>query len=452
MSRAVAVKASSHLRDYYRGVPALPSLEVAEGVRSDGYFSFGHHIICYGRVTGEAASKFRSELRDVSGEIGKGHGSIVLPFDPDSVVENLRYERYVPTLREPGWMDSHWVRSAYYRLRPFFPVGFRSRLQKRYLMSREDTSFPRWPVDRTVDAMFERLLGLALEELGIDRVPFIWFWPDGYRAAAIVTHDVETAVGRDFCRRLIEVDDGCGIRSSFQIVPEVRYEVPEDYLQMIRESGCEINIHGLDHSGNLFENRQTFLDAAEKINNYAVSFGATGFRSPVLYRKADWFQDLNFSYDMSFPSVAQMEAQGGGCCTVMPYFLPGRVLELPLTTTEDYTLFHVLNDYSTDLWRNQIRRILDGHGLITILTHPDYVIDDGAMNVYQSLLDDLARLRAEEGVWCALPGEVDAWWRVREDLTLVCRNGNWEVEGRGADRARVGWAHRDGSRIICDVE
>ena len=30
----------------------------------------------------------------------------------------------------------------------------------------------------------------------------------------------------------------------------------------------------------------------------------------------------------------------------MPYFI-GHVLELPLTTAQDYTVFHVLGDYST---------------------------------------------------------------------------------------------------------
>ena len=65
-----------------------------------------------------------------------------------------------------------------------------------------------------------------------------------------------------------------------------------------------------------------------------------------MYREQGWFDAFEFSYDMSVPNAAHLEPQRGGCCTVMPYFV-GDILELPLTTAQDYTLFHILNDYST---------------------------------------------------------------------------------------------------------
>jgi nucleoside-diphosphate-sugar epimerase len=76
-----------------------------------------------------------------------------------------------------------------------------------------------------------------------------------------------------------------------------------------------------------------------------------------MYRKADWFKYLCFAYDMSVPNVAHLEPQRGGCCTVMPYFLPGGMLELPLTTIQDYSLFHILQDYSLAVWKQQIQLI-----------------------------------------------------------------------------------------------
>ena len=66
-----------------------------------------------------------------------------------------------------------------------------------------------------------------------------------------------------------------------------------------------------------------------------------------------WYDDLKFSYDMSVPNVAHLDPQRGGCCTVMPYFL-GDILEIPVTTVQDYTLFSILDDYSIDLWKRQI--------------------------------------------------------------------------------------------------
>jgi len=46
--------------------------------------------------------------------------------------------------------------------------------------------------------------------------------------------------------------------------------------------------------------------------------------------------------NMSVPNVGHLDAQLGGCCTVMPFYI-GDILELPLTTTQDYSLFNILN-------------------------------------------------------------------------------------------------------------
>ena len=86
-------------------------------------------------------------------------------------------------------------------------------------------------------------------------------------------------------------------------------------------------------------------------------------------------------YDMSVPNAAHLEPQRGGCCTVMPYFV-GDILELPLTTIQDYSLFHILNDYSTTLWKEQIRLIRQNHGLISVITHPDYLTGEREREVY----------------------------------------------------------------------
>ena len=80
---------------------------------------------------------------------------------------------------------------------------------------------------------------------------------------------------------------------------------------------------------------------ARRINDYAREFGCDGFRSGAMYREQDWFDAFEFSYDMSVPNAAHLEPQRGGCCTVMPYFV-GNILELPLTTVQDYSLFHIL--------------------------------------------------------------------------------------------------------------
>jgi peptidoglycan/xylan/chitin deacetylase (PgdA/CDA1 family) len=408
--------------------------------------------MCFGQSDGTTSVSTDGPLFDASQHIQRSQGLASLPFDTNQVVDNLRYERYV----EPaGWqarVQSSWVRDVYYRLRPMLPVALRKHLQRIYLRDWNNIQFPGWPLDLSVDLLLERLLLASMQASGADRLPFIWFWPEGHKACAIMTHDVETDVGRDFCPRLMDVDTEFGIPASFQIVPEVRYEVPAEYLQSIRDRGFEVNIHGLNHDGNLFRNRQTFLRQAEKINCYVEQFRALGFRSPIFYRNLDWFRYLNFSYDMSVPNVARLEPQRGGCCTVMPYSLPGGMTELPLTATEDYTLFHILKDYSTTLWKQQMSMVRRVHGLISFIIHPDYVSADREMDVYKQLLEEIGRLRAEEGVWVALPREVDRWWRDRNAMNLVADGKAWKIAGPGSDRARVAYACIDGDHLVYQIE
>jgi hypothetical protein len=320
-----------------------------------------------------------------------------------------------------------------------------------YLQDWETIPFPAWPVDRSVDRLFEKLLGLIMQSLHVDHFPFIWFWPEDHTACAIVTHDVEAPLGRDFTGHLMDIDDAYEMKASFQIVPEKRYPVSQAYLNTIRERGFEINIQGLTHDGRLFWNLEEFLRRATKINQYAQSWGAQGFRAPVLYRNVDWMQHLNFSYDMSVPNVAHLDPQRGGCCTVMPYFLPDGMLELPVTTTQDYSLFHVLGEYSIDLWRKQASIILGGHGLMNFIIHPDYIIEPRAQSVYKALLDYLNQLRSDHKVWLPLPGEVDRWWRERSNMQLVPDKTGWSVEGPGSSRARVAYARIEGDQIVYEM-
>jgi len=257
-------------------------------------------------------------------------------------------------------------------------------------------------VDRTVDRLFEKMMIAAIRANGIRPIPFIWFWPEGKQAAFILTHDVEDENGKAFCPSLMDIDDEYGFKASFQIVPEGRYPVEPEFLRNFRDRNFEICVHDLNHDGNLYRERSEFRRRAQLINNYCKEFGTQGFRSGVLYRNLLWYGDYQFSYDMSVPNVAHLDPQGGGCCTVMPYFI-GDVLEIPLTATQDYTLFHILRQYSIDLWKQQIQTIVDGHGLLSFIIHPDYVIETKPQSVYRELLAYLRQQCNERNIWSALP-------------------------------------------------
>jgi hypothetical protein len=433
--------------DYYRCPGRFADFISVDGQHRNGhseYFYFGSDLICYGCVL-QGRREVDAHLPDISSQVRIEGSTCLLPFDPTEIANNLRWERYVSANRKPAWKKL--IRDAYYCLRPALPISVRRHLQRTWLRGRDKVTFPGWPVDRTVDRMFEKLMFFSIQAHKGSEIPFVWFWPDGKSSCTIMTHDVETAAGLEFAGQLMDINDSFGIKSSFQIIPEERYSAGETALSTIRSRGFEINVHDLKHDGHLFDDHNQFLHAAARINQYAKRFGSKGFRSGVLYRNLNWYEAFSFSYDMSVPNNGRLDPQPGGCCTVMPYFV-GEILELPVTTIQDYALFNILGTYSLDLWREQISQIMRQHGLISFIVHPDYLNTQKAKNSYSGLLAHLAALRSNEGLWIALPGQVDSWWRHRSQMKLVENKGKWRIEGPGAERGRVAYATIVNNKVV----
>ena len=412
-----------------------------------GFFRFGPDAICYGRSSkGLLSDNPGQPLDDVSHHVRLDHGRVVLPFDPEEIIGNLRSERYAAGCAQYA-SSRGLIRDAYYLVRPLLPLAVRKYLQRIYLRGWEDIPFPKWPVDRTVDRLFQEFVVLALKSTELESIPFIWFWPDGANACAVMTHDVEAAPGKRFCSQLMDLDSSFGIPASFQIVPEKRYSVEPEFLEEIRRRGFEVNVQDLNHDGNLFRDEAEFERRVKKINSYGREYQAAGFRSAILYRKQEWFDRLEFEYDMSVPSVAHLDPQGGGCCTMMPYFV-GELVELPVTTTQDHSLFNVLDDCTMTVWKQQAELILKHHGLMNFIIHPDYIRGARAQSTYKNLLSSLASLRRKHGVWVALPRDVSSWWRQRDCMVLTRKGENWSVEGEGSEKARVAFATLQGDRLV----
>jgi hypothetical protein len=444
------------LLDYYRIPPeALGGVTLTSDATAGdvGFFQFGARSVCYGRCeTGVAADAIGSSAFDAARGVRYSGTTVHLPFDFAEVIGNLRLERYRrKRLRPLDWFaTSEPVRKFYYLIRDGLPFRLRRELQRVYFSDWKKLPFPMWPVDLTVDTLHQEVLRLLLEASGVKRLPFIWFWPDGAPNCLIITHDVETSAGRDFTFKLMDLDEGYGLKASYQVIPEKRYQVPDEYVSQIRSRGCEFNIHDLNHDGNLYSERSEFARRAAEINGYVHRYNSQGFRAGAMYRRQDWYELFEFSYDMSVPNVAHLEPLRGGCCTVMPYFI-GKIVELPLTTVQDYSLFHIFNDYSIELWKQQLALIKEGNGLMSFLTHPDYLIAGRARKVYETLLDSLRQLAVNDGVWAALPGDVDRWWRARSQLALVRRGENWEIVGPQKEKARLAYAVLDGGRLVYEL-
>jgi len=87
---------TSSFLDYYRCPEEFEKFGVAQALgQSPGFFRFGQQITCFGRSAGMVAQSTNGDLLDVLPIVQSRGEEIMLPFDADEILENLRKERYV---------------------------------------------------------------------------------------------------------------------------------------------------------------------------------------------------------------------------------------------------------------------------------------------------------------------------------------------------------------------
>jgi peptidoglycan/xylan/chitin deacetylase (PgdA/CDA1 family) len=277
----------------------------------------------------------------------------------------------------------------------------------------------------------DELIRKQLRGSGQDRVPVVSFWPDGRRFAAILTHDVEGPAGIENIPRLLEIERRHGFDSSWNFCGEW-YPIPEGVFESLEAAGCEVGLHGLAHDGLLFKDRATFEANLPGIHRYLREWGASGFRSPATHRNTDWMPELGCVYDTSYPDSDPFEPQPGGCCSIFP-FLIGDLVELPITLVQDHTLFEILRERSVRVWKDKSDWIIENHGLVNLLVHPDYLLTRDRLDLYDEFLGNLA---GQAGGWRPLPRDVARWWKERASL-----------DPESAGDGRVAWAYEQDGRI-----
>ena len=358
-------------------------------------------------------------------------GGTILPFDPDEVVANLRTERYLRFEQRRVGSRRARARRTYYAIRPLLPRTVQIALRRGYSRVQARSTFPRWPVEPTLHDLTELVLQRAADAAA-EPLPYLASWPRGHSWALVLTHDVETGVGRDAIETVRAVEESAGYRSAWNLVPE-RYAVPDRVVEHLQAVGCEVGVHGLRHDGRDLESLDTRLPAMQQ---WGRRWGAVGFRSPATHRAWDLMPQLGFAYDSSYPDTDPYEPMPGGCCSWLPFFNRGMV-ELPVTMTQDHTVFVILRR-DDSLWREKVEFLRARGGMALVLVHPDYVLEGDRLDAYARLLD---AFRDDPEMWTPLPREVADWWRRRAATSLRLLDGAWRPVGPGADEVAVAFAH-----------
>ncbi len=311
-------------------------------------------------------------------------------------------------------------RDAYYLMKPLIPRDVQLLLRRRFVRIKRFRNQYVWPIDPDCAAPPQDWPG----------------WPDGKRFALVLTHDVDTQPGHDKCLRLMALEKKMGFRSAFYFVPE-RYSVSPDLRQQLRRNGFEVGVHGLTHDGKLYSSRRVFLERAEKINKYIRQWGAVGFRSPAMHHNLEWIHDLDIDYDASTFDTDPFEPQSDGLGTIFPQWIgngsrEGGYVELPYTLVQDFTLFILMGETDTSIWRRKLDWIAEQGGMALLNTHPDYMRfspDERSRELYPVALyqDFLKYLNAEykEHYWHVLPKDLASYCAA--NVTGQPRSGEAEI-------------------------
>jgi peptidoglycan/xylan/chitin deacetylase (PgdA/CDA1 family) len=357
-------------------------------------------------------------------------------FDATSFLGHEEVERRRSRLLNP-----------YYAVKPVLPRTAQLALRRVYARHQARRRFPGWPIEPLLVDQLKDRFRAELQATGEERVPFVNFWPERRRFAFILTHDVEGASGVENIPRVLEIERRHGMRSSWNFVAD-DYPIDAELFSTLREAGCEIGLHGLHHDGLLFASRTAFATQLPRIHRVMQEWGAVGFRSPATHRDRAWMPELGCLYDSSFPDTDPFEPQPGACCSIWPFFL-GDLVELPITMPQDHTLFEILRETSIQRWVQKSDWVAHNHGLVNVLVHPDYLLNDRRLDLYEQLLVHLTEL---SGGWHALPREVAGWWCVRASLERggAIPSDPVEVDGLSV-QASTAYARREGEQIAFDL-
>ena len=298
-------------------------------------------------------------------------------------------------------LDFSTFKRLYYSFaRPLLPLFIRHFLQNRYTRK----------IEYNKNFIFEELVNIVQEDSEKWEEFLRCLFPNEKQTAVVLTHDVETQKGFDYIPELIELERKYGFTSSWNIVP-YKYPISDDIIHEIQSQGHEIGIHGYNHDGKLYYSKKIFESRVPYINLALEKYGAVGFRSPQVHRNLEWLQMLNIDYDASCFDYDPFQPFPGGTGSIWP-FKAGKFIELPYTLPQDHVLFYTLKLKTSDIWIEKTKWLVKNHGVIVVLTHPDYLCEKDHLMYYEELLAFLKDLKE---AWCCLPSEIADFWKSKFD-------------------------------------
>lgn len=294
----------------------------------------------------------------------------------------------------------------YYHVKPYIPRTVQITLRKILFVLKKKMYYKTWPIDKSANVKPQNWKG----------------WPENKKFAVLLTHDIETYYGYLKVKKLLELDKKNEFVSCFNFVPE-RYNVEMDMIQYVKDNGMEVGVHGLNHDGKLFLSEKIFEKRMPLINGYLKKWQSVGFYSPSTLRNLRWIHRFNIEYDSSTFDTDPFEPQPKGVKTLFPFLIENgedeneKYVEIPYTLPQDSTLYLIMGEKTTDIWKKKIDWIVENGGMVHIRTHPDYMNFNGKnrrweypVEIYDEILTYI-RTKYKDMYWNVLPKDMGRFWR-----------------------------------------
>ena len=296
----------------------------------------------------------------------------------------------------------------FYFLKPVIPRSLQLKARRMIGKKIRKIHFNAWPIDFNSNNPPENWNG----------------WPEKKKFAVVLRHDVETIYGVKNIYKLLEMEKALGFKSSFNFSPE-RYNVSRSLIADIKKMGFEVGLHGLKHDGKLYSSRKEFQKRAVRINKYLKNWDISGFASPATHHNFEWISELDILYDSSSYDTDPFEPQLDPVKTIFPFIYTSKetgkkYVELPYTLPQDSTLFLILDEKDTQIWKNKIDWIVENNGMVLLNTHPDYMFFDDNQktktlypyNFYKEVLEYIDTKYHSQFIHY-LPCEIAEYWLKR---------------------------------------
>lgn len=385
--------------------------------------------------------------------ISKQKNIICVPFEIYKQVILWENEKYVNTQERSLLNDFliKWYDIFPQKLKKTFKIYVRGIKNQ---ISKNKTMYTNFPFENSSDTIrlliFNSILLYSLDSFEL--LPIINKWPNNYKAAMAITHDIDTNIDYNVgFPRLLEIEEKYDIKTTWNFVANSsEYSINSQLLSKLILKNYEVACHGLYHdllSDKISsdEREDRLIESKSKLESMLDDYKVNGYRSPGLTRTEDlWFllEKSGYKYDMSFPDNDHytLSRYGMGVSSHVPYnpickiedeYKELEILELPLAALQEANLFfdlHLDEKEAIKIWIKKAEYIIRDGGLVVFLFHPSLFIAKSKAEMYESLIRFFIN---KNDLWITTSNTIAEWWNKRKNVDILFeyqRKNEWKIK------------------------